>query len=156
MTLHALHPISERRQYSTFRVSNLWLGIPIVKVQEVFRYQEMTPVPLAAPSVRGLINLRGQIVTALDLRSTLSLPPIAPEALPMNIVLQSPFESKDGLVSRLVDDIEDVLEVSLDLFNPVPENMPEAQKQFLEGVYHVPQGLLLVLDTTRVLEDACT
>jgi purine-binding chemotaxis protein CheW len=138
-------------QYSTFRVDDLLLGIEVVKVQEVFRYQEMTPVPLAPRAVQGLINLRGQIVIALDLRRALSLSPAPTSALPMNIVIQA----DDGVVSLLVDEIGDVINVPLRDYAAVPENMPQEQKDLIDGVYHLKHGLMLVLNTARILQDAC-
>ena len=62
-----------KKQFSTFVVDRLLFGVEVEKVQEVIRYQEMTRVPLAPPVVKGLINLRGQIVTAIDLRRRLEL-----------------------------------------------------------------------------------
>src|SRR5438094_9323996 len=96
------------RQYCTFYVNGHYFGLDVLKVQEIIRYQEMTRVPLAPPVVRGLINLRGQIVTAIDLRRRLELSERPADQLPMNIVVQT----EDGAVSLLVDDIGDVVEVS--------------------------------------------
>ncbi len=139
------------RQYSTFRVDELLFGVEVVKVQEVFRYQEMTPVPLAPRAVQGLINLRGQIVIALDLRRALRLRAAPPASLPMNIVIQS----DDSIVSLLVDEIGDVIDVAGKDYAAVPDNMPDEQKALIEGVYHLEHGLMLVLNTARVLQDAC-
>lgn len=66
--------VRPRRQYATFLVDDWFLGVEVGLVQEVIRYQEMTRVPLASPVIAGLINLRGQIVTAIDLRRRLGLP----------------------------------------------------------------------------------
>ena len=140
------------RQYSTFRINELLLGIEVVKVQEVIRYQEMTVVPLAPHAVEGLINLRGQIVIAIDTRRSLGLPSAHKEALPMNVVIQS----EDGAVSLLVDDIGDVIDVPLDAYAPVPDNMPQGQRDLIECVYDLKEGLMLVLNTTRVLQNACS
>ncbi len=139
------------RQYSTFRISDLLLGIEVVKVQEVIRYQEMTVVPLAPGAIEGLINLRGQIVIAIDTRRSLGLPRAPVGALPMNIVIQS----EDGVVSLLVDEIGDVIDVPLSAYAPVPDNMPREQKELIECVYDLNEGLMLVLDTARVLQNAC-
>ncbi len=141
----------ETRQYSTFRIHDLLLGIEVVKVQEVIRYQEMTVVPLSPGAIEGLINLRGQIVIAIDTRRSLGLPRADKEALPMNIVIQS----EDGAVSLLVDEIGDVIDVPLNAYASVPDNMPQEQKNLVECVYHLKDGLMLVLDTVRVLQNAC-
>ena len=142
---------SETRQYSTFRINDLLLGIEVVKVQEVIRYQDMTVVPLAPDVIEGLINLRGQIVIAIDTRRSLGLPGATGDALPMNVVIHS----DDGVVSLLVDDIGDVIDVPLDAYAPVPDNMPKEQRDLIECVYDLKEGLMLVLNTNRVLQNAC-
>jgi purine-binding chemotaxis protein CheW len=139
------------RQYSTFRVADMFMGIELTRVQELLRFQEMTSVPLAPTAIEGLINLRGQIVTALDMRRILGLPAVAPgDKLPMNIVVRS----EDGPVSLLVDEICEVLDVPLEASTPLPENMPALQRDLIEGVYWLESGLLLILNTDRVLDIA--
>ena len=140
------------RQYSTFKVADMFLGIELSRVQELMRYQEMACVPLAPFAVEGLINLRGQIVTALDMRRILGFPPVAvvpgrDAALPMNIVVHC----EGGAVSLLVDEICDVLDVPLACSTQLPENLPAAQRTLLQGVYQLESCLLLVLDTDRVI-----
>ena len=139
------------QQYATFRVQDLLLGVEVTKVQEVIRYQPMTVVPLAPSAVEGLINLRGQIVVALDLRRSLSLSRASAGILPMNVVIQS----EDGVVSLLVDDVGDVIDVPPESYAPVPENMPADQRELIKCVHDLQNGLMLVLDTTRVLQNAC-
>src|SRR5215813_3657652 len=95
------------RQFCTFHVGNLFLGIEVQQVQEVIRYLEMTRVPLAADAVMGLINLRGQIVTAIDLRRRLQIAPRPFDEQPMNVVVRD----GENAVSLLVDRIGDVLEL---------------------------------------------
>lgn len=137
----------EALRYSTFSVDGLFFGIEVLEVQEVLRYQEMTRVPLAAEVVEGLINLRGQIVTALDMRRRLGLGPRAPGSTPMNMVVRS----EEGAVSLLVDEIGDVIEVDRSSFEPCPENVPPEQRALIGGVYKLDGRLLLVLDTRRAL-----
>ena len=91
------------QQYCTFLVDGHYFGLDVRKVQEIIRYQEMTSVPLASPVVRGLINLRGQIVTAIDLRRRLDLTERPEGTLPMNVVVRT----EEGVVSLLVDEIGD-------------------------------------------------
>jgi purine-binding chemotaxis protein CheW len=74
--------MNETRQYCTFHLDGLFFGVEVSQVQEVLRYQDMTRVPLAPPMVRGLINLRGQIVTAFDLRQRLGMPPRPADEMP--------------------------------------------------------------------------
>ena len=137
-----------RRQYATFFVGDLFLGINVTEVQEVLRHREMTEVPLAPPVIQGLINLRGQIVTALDMRRCLMLEPRQPDRLPMNMVVCS----DDGPVSLLVDEIGDVLDVRPEQFEMPPDNMIPNHRQLIEGVYKLDSRLLLVLDREKVLQ----
>jgi len=140
--------VEPARQYSTFYVADLFFGIDVLKVQEVLRYQQMTRVPLAPDEIEGLINLRGQIVTAVDLRRRLDLKPRGEGQTPMNIVVRS----EEGAVSLLVDEISDVLEVSADNYEPPPQNLPAEQRALIEGLYKLDGRLLLILNTERVLQ----
>src|SRR5580704_15383348 len=104
--------MDREHEYCTFYVNGHYFGLDVLKVQEITRYQEMTRVPLAPPVVRGLINLRGQIVTAIDLRRRLQFEDRPAEEQPINVVVNT----DDGAVSLLVDEIGDVLKVSEQLF----------------------------------------
>ncbi|MEO7998706.1 MAG: chemotaxis protein CheW [Gemmatimonadaceae bacterium] len=138
-------PANVLRQYCTFTLNGLLFGIDVSTVQEVIRFQEMTEVPLAHRVVKGLINLRGQIVTALDLRRRLDLPERAADEQPMNIVVRM----EDGAVSFLVDDIGDVVEVDGSLFERPPETLRGTARSLILGAHKLDKRLLLVLDTTR-------
>jgi len=141
-----------RKQFSTFVVDRLLFGVEVEKVQEVIRYQKMTRVPLAPHVVRGLINLRGQIVTAIDLRRRLDLHERASGDLPMNVVIRQ----DDGAVSLLVDEIGDVLEVEEERFEASPETLDRRGRRLIRGVYKLPGSLMHVLDTdatVRVVGD---
>ena len=142
----------ETRQYATFRVHNLFLGIEVDSVQEIIRQQKMTVVPLAPSVIEGLINLRGQIVIAIDARRSLGLPQWEGEDTRANIVVRS----EDGAVSLLVDDIDDVMDVPLDAWSQVPDNMPAEQRELIECVYNLKQGLMLAIDTAHLLQVACS
>jgi purine-binding chemotaxis protein CheW len=134
-------------QLCTFHVDDLYLGVNVMEVQEVIRYQQMTVVPLAPPVVRGLINLRGQIVTALDLRTMLGLPERSDDELPANVVVRS---SSDEAVSLLVDVIGDVVDIDEGDFEPVPPTLSGPARDLVLGVYKLPDRLLLLLDTRHV------
>ena len=140
-------PANERGQLCTFTVAGHYLGVPVGRVQEVIRHQEMTAVPLAPPIVRGLINLRGQIVTALDLRVPLALAPAPAGALPMNVVVRVGGD----LISLLVDEIGDVMDVTADTFEPPPETLGGPPRELIRGAFKLDGRLLLILDTDRVL-----
>ena len=136
------------RQFVTFFASDLFLGVEVQKVQEVLLYQHMTPVPRAARTVTGLINLRGQIVTAVDLRRCLQLDDVLSESeLPINVVIRSEV----GAVSLLADSIGDVMDVSEDTFEPPPETLSGVAQELVTGVYKLDGRLLLALSTDKML-----
>jgi len=135
------------RQVCTFTVGGLLFGVDVVQVQEVLRYQEMTPVPLAPGVVSGLINLRGQIVTALDMRQRLGMPIRPQEQPPTNLILRE----HQRAVSLLVDEIGDVVEVDAGSFEPVPETLSAASRALIDGVYKFERQLLLLLNTERAI-----
>jgi purine-binding chemotaxis protein CheW len=137
--------MANEQQYCTFYLNELYFGIEVTRVQEVIRYQEMTRVPLASPVVGGLINLRGQIVTAIDMRRRMSLPARPADQLPMNVVVQS----DEGVVSLLVDEIGDVVDVDEGAFEHAPVTLAAGIKELIRGVYKLKQQLLLLLDTER-------
>lgn len=128
-------------QYCTFYLGDLLLGISVEGVQEVIRTQDMTPVPLAPPVVTGLVNLRGQIVTALDMRKRFDLAGDFPKP-PMNIVISN----EEGAVSLLVDEIGDVVTVDPETFEEPPETLEGACRELVTGVFKLEYRLLLVLD----------
>ena len=134
-------------QCATFFVDGLHFGVEVLQVQEVIRYQQMTQVPLAPDVVEGLINLRGQIVTALDLRRRLGMPDRPESHLPMNVVVRT----DDGAVSLLVDEIGDVVDVQADEFEPVPETVRGEVAGLVTGVYKRKERLLLLLDVERAV-----
>lgn len=138
----------EQRQFCTMHLAGHLVGVEVMRIQEVISYQTMTHVPLATDVVAGLINLRGQIVTALDLRRRLELPDRPDEMLPMNVVVQA----HSGPVSLLVDQIGDVVDVDDAMFEPVPETFVGATKHLVRGVYKLGDRLLLDLDVDAAID----
>lgn len=138
---------SKAGQYATFHIDDQYFGIEVLRVQEVVRHLEMTPVPMAPDVVKGLINLRGQIVTAVDMRLRLGLKPRENGAAPMNMVVRS----EDGAVSLLVDEIGDVLQVGAESYEPAPDSISRAMRGMVRGVHKLDGRLLLVLNTDQVL-----
>ena len=136
------------KQYCSFHVADCCFGVDVQVVQEVIRYQEMTRVPLAAREVSGLINLRGQIVTAIDLRRRLGLPDRAAGVLPMNVVIRTP---DDGAVSLLVDEIGDVVQPDGDSYEPPPATLIGPTRDVVAGVHKLKDRLMLVLNTAAAL-----
>lgn len=142
--------MSERRQFCTFWMGQRLYGMPVEEVQEVMREQAMTRVPLAGSAVRGLINLRGKIVTAIDLRKGLGLGEEKTTGPLMNVVVSS----EEYTVSFLVDAIGDVLEVGEEAFEDVPETLQGEARKLVAGVYKLPNGLLHVLDAEKCARTA--
>lgn len=137
--------MAQESQFCTFYLDKLLFGIELRGVQEVIRYVEMTAVPLAPSAVRGLINLRGQIVTAIDLRRRLELDARAAEMLPSNVVVRS----EDGPVCLLVDEIGDVVKVEEGSFEPLPETVQGAVRSVILGVHKLDKRLMHVLDREK-------
>jgi purine-binding chemotaxis protein CheW len=135
-------------QYCTFQLDQLTFGIEVQQVQEVIRDQRMTAVPLAHDAVEGLINLRGQIVTALDLRCRLELPPRPEGVRPMSIVVRI----AGGELSLLVDRIGDVVDVDPATFERPPETLQGVARELIVGAHKLEDRLLLVLDTERAVQ----
>ena len=136
-----------KKQLCTFYLDGLFMGVDVADVQEVIRYQEKTVVPRAPREIVGLMNLRGQIVAAIDLRRRLELSPRAPERKAMNVVVKT----DDGPIALLVDEIADVVEASEDCLEPVPETIRGTARRLVSGVYKLEPRLLLVLDTARTV-----
>ena len=135
-------------QFCTFFVRGMFFGLEVTCIQEVIRSQPLTVVPLTQPVIAGLMNLRGQIVTAIDMRHRLGLPPREPGERPINVVVRTP----DGAVSLLVDEIGDVIEVSDDAFERPPETLGDDARALIRGAYKLKDRLLLVLDAGRTLD----
>jgi purine-binding chemotaxis protein CheW len=132
-------------RFATFTVADMYFGIDVLNVQEVLRRQEMTRIPLAPDVIGGLINLRGQIVPAINMRRRLGLPVHGDNENSMNVVARTP----DGPVSLLVDEIGDVLDLDAAGFEPAPENLDPQAKELIRGIFKLKDRLMLVLDTDK-------
>ena len=132
-------------QFCTFFLEKLLFGVELNGVQEVVRALDVTPVPLAPKAVRGIINLRGQIVTAIDLRCQLEIEPRQKEEPPMNVVVRS----EDGAVSLLVDHIGDVIEAEVSNFERPPETLSPNIRSMIAGVHKLDGKLMHVLDIAK-------
>ena len=140
--------MNEIPQYCTFLLDGNLFGLEVGQVQEVLRGQTLTRVPLAPVVVRGLINLRGQIVTAIDLRRRLQMPPRDELVEPMNIVVRT----EEGTMSFLVDEIGDVIEVEESAFEKPPETLRGVGRELVRGAYKLKDKLLLVLNTDVLMK----
>lgn len=136
------------QQFTTFTLDGHLFGVEVESVQEVIRYQETTRIPLAPGAIGGLINLRGQVVTALDLRHRLGLPDRPEGEQPMNVVVRT----EDGAVSLLVDRIGDVIETDAAHFEAPPDTMTAQARDLILGAYKLDSTLLLALDVPRTVD----
>jgi len=139
--------MAQSEQFCTFYLDGHFFGVPVQQVQEVIRYQEMTRVPMVTQVIRGLINLRGQIVTAIDLRRRLSMAERPADQLPMNVVVRT----DDGAFSLLVDEIGDVIEVEEKTFESPPATLCGSVRAMILGVHKLNDRLVHLLD----IEKAC-
>lgn len=135
------------KQFSTFYLGDRLFGIDVMQVQEVTKALPITPIPLSPRFVRGLMNLRGQLATAIELRRLFQLADSVPDQA-MNVVCRH-----DGvLLSFLVDRIGDVIEVENAHFEPAPDTVPEQVRKFMQGVYKTPGQLLSIIEVSRITQ----
>ena len=137
-------------EFATFHVGRLLLGIDIRQTEEINRQLDLTPVPHAPACVRGVVNLRGEVVTVLDLRNILGLEPLALSAASRNVVVRNESEQ----VGLLVDRVADVVTVHPEEMEPPPANVSGVSGRFFKGVYKLESALLVVLDVETVLTTA--
>lgn len=135
-------------QFCTFFLADELYGLDVQKVQEIVRPHVMTPVPLAHRAIRGLINLRGQIVMAVDLRRQLGMPECRDFRDQFNVVV----DSDDGAISLLVDEIGEVVSVKHEQFERSPETLAGPARELVTGVYKLQDKLLLALDLKKVVD----
>lgn len=134
-------------QYCSFHVGDLFLGIEVERIQEVLRDAVITRVPLAPPEVRGLINLRGQIVTAIDLRRRFGLEDPPTDETGATLILR--FDEE--LVSLVADRAGDVVDVAEEVFEDPPDTLKGERRRLIRGAFKLEDRLLLALDVENVL-----
>jgi purine-binding chemotaxis protein CheW len=134
----------DNAQYCTFELDQHVFGIPVGDVQEVLASQRVRRVPGATSEVAGLLNLRGEIVTRLDLRPRLQLAATATGEDPR---LDMVVRTADGPVSLVVDAVGDVLSLGVEDLDEVPDTVPQALRSVVRAVHQAPDRLLLILDT---------
>jgi len=139
--------VTDHDLYCTFFVGKLFFCLPVNEIQEVIGYQEMTKVPLADTAIHGLINLRGQIVTAIDLRRRLGLADRKDSRASLNVVIKGDH----GSVCLVVDEIGDVVELDQSTFELPPPTLRGVERHLTQGVFKLGGHLLLLLDTARAV-----
>lgn len=137
-------------QLASFTLDGHTYGIPVARVQEVLKGQGATPVPLAPAAVSGLMNLRGEVVLVIDLRTSLGLARRAADEAPMSVVVHAEGE----VISLLVDRIGDVVDVDTDMFEAPPDTLNRPMRDLIRGAYKLQDRLLLALDVDRAISIA--
>ncbi len=140
--------MTSARQFCTFYLDRLLFGVESLKVQEVVTYRELRPVPLAPPVVSGLMNLRGQVVVALELRRQLDLPERPAGMTPICLVVRA----ASGTVCLLADEVGNVVEVDERTFEPSPATLSPRLRSVVLGVHKLEHQLMHVLDTDQARE----
>lgn len=136
------------KQFSTFYVAGRLYGIDVMSVQEITKMMNVTNVPLSPSFVHGLVNLRGQISTAIGLRDLFQLADNKNADDSMNVVCKG-----DGmLLSLIVDQIGDVIEVEDELYEATPETVAPSVGRFMSGVYKISGNLLSVIEIKKIIE----
>lgn len=130
------------------RVSDQLFGISVMSVQDVLRRQRIANVPLAPRIVAGSLNLRGRIVTAIDMRIRLGLPPFEDFTEAMHVVV----DHKSEMYSLVVDGVGDVLSLPLEKFEKAPSNLEDAWRSVSAGVYKLEKELLVILDVNNIIQ----
>lgn len=140
----------QTRDYLTIMIGDQIFGIPILQVQDVLGAQRVTRVPLAPPAIAGSLNLRGRIVTAIDVRACLGLPPHQREAgqQEMSVVV----ENQNELYSLMIDKVGDVMGLSQKDYENNPSTLDPQWRNVCQGIYRLKDRLLVVLDVPRLLE----
>jgi len=135
-------------EFVTAWIAGQLFGIPITRVHDVFEAERITHVPLAPPEISGVLNLRGRVVTALDMRKRLGLPPREDAKKQMAIGIDHEGEAY-GL---LVDSMGEVLKLAADALDTVPINLQKDWAAISAGIYRLEDRLMMVLDVDRILD----
>ena len=134
-------------QYVSFWIGEQLLGVPVNSVQEVLNPQTIARTPKARSEIAGLLNLRGQIVTAVDLRKRMGLPPLEGDRKPMNVVVRYQDES----YSLLVDEVGEVINISGDSMVAVPQTLDTHWKSVTSGVFRLEKRLFIIINVGAIL-----
>lgn len=134
--------------YVTFTIAKQLFGIPVLQVQDVLAGGEITCIPLAPKEIAGVLNLRGRIVTAIDVRLRLGLPARKRRDDDMSIVVEQGGE----LYSLRVDEVGEVLNLDPNAFGRNPPTLDPKFREFSSGIYRLKERLLVVLDVDRLLD----
>ncbi len=134
-------------EFLTIIVNDQTFGIPVLQVQDVLRQQNITRVPLAPPEVEGTLNLRGRIVTAINIRCRLGLPNLPDDKKAMSVVVEYDHE----LYSLIIDKVGDVLSLQNKDFENVPPTLDSTWREIANGIFRLENQLLIVADVAKLL-----
>lgn len=149
-TLERTNFLAETRDFLTIWIGEQIFGIPILQVQDVLGEQSVTKIPLSPPAIAGSLNLRGRIVTAIDVRTCLGMPPAEKsEHQDMSVVVENGGE----LYSLLIDKVGDVLSLPQNDFEKTPATLDDTWKDISAGIYRLKEKLLVVLDVPKLLNE---
>lgn len=148
-TLEAEKIEVSEQQYATFYVGNLLLGVDIRQVQEINRQLDVTDVPQAPECVRGVINLRGEVTTVIDLRTILGMDLTEVTRFSRNLIVNSEGES----IGFLVDRISDIVTLRSDQISPAPSNVDGVHGKYFSGVHTMDSEILVLLNVAEALSD---
>lgn len=141
------------QDYVTVNLAGQLLGIPVLAVHDVLNHQRITKIPLSEDWVAGVLNLRGRIVTAIDLRVRLGLEPLGEGENSMSVVV----EHNEEPYSLQIDSVGEVLSLSDDLFERNPITLDQRWREISKGIYRLDKELMAVLDVEKLLDiDALT
>lgn len=138
----------ESQDFVTMTIADQLFGIPVLTVQDVLGSQRITRIPLAPPEVAGALNLRGRIVTAMDVRRRLDLPAREQGKSGMSVVVDHNGE----LYSLIVDSVGEVLSLPNDAFERNPATLDPKWREVSAGIYRLDGKLLVVLEVSRLLD----
>jgi purine-binding chemotaxis protein CheW len=135
-------------EFVTFTIAGQLFGIPVLQIQDVLKSYQITRIPLAPPEITGSLNLRGRVVTGIDVRTRLGLPAQADDTESMSIVAENGGE----LYSLMVDSVGEVLALPQSSYERNLPTLDTKFRAFSDGIYRLDDQLLVVLDVNRMLE----
>jgi purine-binding chemotaxis protein CheW len=147
--MSAAHESGEATEgFVTVATGGQLFGLRLERVRDVFVPRGLSPVPLAPPEIAGLLNLRGRIVTAIDLRRRLGLPPRSDGGTPVAVGI----EERGELYGLMVDRVGDVLRLKPSTYDANPVNLDQRWAKLCAGVHRLDHGLMVVLDVDKILD----